>query len=122
MKSVLMVLLLVGATGIVGCSADSAESNTDPAAPVAALQVDDPVLRRTYESSCKNCHGVAGTGAPISGDIDAWAPRLAKGMDTLLDHSIDGFNSMPPMGMCPQCSEDDFVALIELMAGIQQGE
>ena len=119
MKKRIALLLLAGFFGLVACSSETGESSAEAAAPIAALQINDPVLRRTYESSCMNCHGVAGTGAPISGDVQAWAPRLAKGMDTLLDHSIDGFNSMPPMGMCPQCSEDDFVALIELMAGVK---
>lgn len=114
------VLLGIALLALLGCSSDDGSRNTDLAAAVPApLQIDDPVLRRTYESSCKNCHGVAGTGAPLSNDIAAWQPRMAKGMDTLLDHSIGGFNTMPPMGMCPQCSEEDFVALINLMAGVK---
>ncbi|KFF33545.1 cytochrome C [Pseudomonas aeruginosa VRFPA01] len=49
----------------------------------------------------------------------AWAPRLAQGMDTLLDHSINGYKGMPPMGMCMQCSEEQFRALIEFMSAAQ---
>ena len=37
-------------------------------------------------------------------------------MDTLLDHSINGFQGMPPLGLCMQCTEADFRALIEFMA------
>ncbi|MGH8431934.1 MAG: c-type cytochrome [Solimonas sp.] len=89
------------------------------AAPVvaAAPAPADPALQKTDDSSCKTCHGVAGTGAPPTGDTAAWQPRVAKGIDPLLDHTIDGFNAMPPMGTCPQCTEDQFVALIEYMSG-----
>ena len=52
-----------------------------------------------------------------SGNMGDWQPRLAKGMDTLLDHTINGFNGMPPLGMCMDCGEAEFVALINFMAG-----
>ncbi len=47
------------------------------------------------------------------------APRLAQGIDTLLDHSINGYKGMPPMGMCMQCSEEQFRALIDFMSAAQ---
>ena len=37
--------------------------------------------------------------------------------DALLDHTIDGYKAMPPMGMCMDCSEEQFIALIEYMTG-----
>lgn len=70
-----------------------------------------------YERSCKACHSTPATGAPQKGDAEAWAPRVAQGVDTLLDHTIEGYKGMPPMGMCMDCSEDQFIALIEHMAG-----
>ena len=51
--------------------------------------------------------------------LAAWNPRIAQGTDTLLDHSINGYNGMPPMGLCMQCSEAQFVALISFMAGVE---
>lgn len=74
-------------------------------------------VEEIYNRSCKACHSTAASGAPQTGDVDAWAPRIAQGVDTLLDHTIDGYQAMPPMGMCMDCSEDQFVALIEYMAG-----
>ena len=45
---------------------------------------------------------VAGIGgAPIFGDPAAWAPRIAKGIETLNDHAVNGFTDvgyMPPKG------------------------
>lgn len=110
-----LLLGLLAACGKTEPAAPAAVAPATTAAPAAVAA--SPALQATYDSSCKTCHGVAGTGAPMTGDKAAWQPRVAKGIDTLLDHSIGGFNAMPPMGMCPQCSEDQFVALIEFMSG-----
>jgi len=90
-----------------------------PAPPSAAtLQQlpDDSELARIYDSSCKLCHANPASGAPLTGDIQAWRPRIAQGADTLLDHSINGYNGMPPMGLCMQCSEEQFLGLIRFMS------
>ena len=68
-----------------------------------------------YNQSCTFCHGTGAAGAPKKADKAAWEPRLAKGMDTLIKHARDGFNAMPPKGMCNDCTDDDFRALIEYM-------
>lgn len=82
-----------------------------------AAQPSDPALAQVYDGSCKLCHTNPASGAPLTGDHKAWAPRVAQGTDTLLDHTINGYQGMPPMGMCMQCSEEDFTALIEFMSG-----
>ncbi|UQS88885.1 cytochrome c5 family protein [Pseudomonas chlororaphis subsp. piscium] len=90
-----------------------------PAPPsTAAVQQlpDDSALARIYDSSCKLCHANPASGAPLTGDVQAWRPRIAQGADTLLDHSINGYNGMPPMGLCMQCSEEQFLALIRFMS------
>ena len=51
------------------------------------------------------------------GDVAAWRARLDQGEDTLLTHTIEGFNNMPPLGYCMACERDDLLALIRLMAG-----
>jgi cytochrome c5 len=68
-----------------------------------------------YKSSCTFCHSTGAAGAPKTGDKAAWAPRLQKGMDTLVKNSRAGVGGMPPMGMCNTCTDDDFKALIEYM-------
>lgn len=88
--------------------------------PVAALVPADAALAQLYAGTCQQCHANPAAGAPLAGDAQAWAPRLAKGMDTLLDHSINGFQAMPPLGLCMQCGEEDFRALIEFMAAVPQ--
>ena len=104
----LLLSLLAGCGGQPAASASSAPVRT------AALA---PELQAIYARSCANCHGVPATGAPQAGDAAAWAPRIAQGEDTLLDHTLNGFNGMPPMGACADCSEAQYVALIGYMAG-----
>ena len=79
----------------------------------------DPALKGIYNRSCRNCHTIAATGAPLTGDVAGWAPRMEKGMDTLLNNVIDGFGGMPPFGMCMDCDAEQFEALIDFMASAE---
>lgn len=92
-----------------------------PAPPQAAAAplppASNPAVQKIYGTTCSNCHGKPGTGAPQAGDTAAWAPRAAQGRELVLNHIINGYKGMPPMGMCMQCSEDDFVAVTEYMSG-----
>ena len=48
-----------------------------------------------YNAQCMACHAAGLLNAPKFGDKEAWAPRIAKGKDTLHMHSAKGFNQMP---------------------------
>lgn len=74
-------------------------------------------LQSIYQRSCQLCHENAGAGAPQRGNQEQWNPRVAKGRDILLDHTINGFGSMPPLGLCMDCSESELAALIEFLSG-----
>ncbi|WP_103309159.1 MULTISPECIES: cytochrome c5 family protein [unclassified Pseudomonas] len=93
------------------------EESKPPAPTVFTAMPSDAALAQVYDSSCKLCHANPGAGAPLTGDTNAWAPRVAQGADTLLDHAINGYNGMPPMGLCMHCSEEQFLALIAFMSG-----
>ena len=69
-----------------------------------------------YAKSCQVCHANGAANAPKTGDAAAWEPRLAKGMDALVQSVANGLNAMPPKGMCFDCSDEDYKALIEYMA------
>lgn len=84
------------------------------AASVSALAERD--LETLYNQTCIACHGTGAAGAPKTGDMAAWKPRMEKGMDTLLTNTKTGINAMPPKGMCMDCTDDEYRALIELMA------
>lgn len=81
------------------------------------LKPADARLAGLYETSCKACHAMAGNLAPQIHDRAAWDPRWKQGEQTLLDHTIQGFNAMPAGGQCASCTPDDFKALIRFMAG-----
>ena len=85
------------------------------AVPVA-LAGDPPPQ---YAASCGACHAVGVAGAPATGNVDAWAPRLEKGMDALVASVRTGLNAMPPGGLCNSCSDEDYTALITYMATAQ---
>ena len=69
-----------------------------------------------YDKSCKVCHATGAANAPKTGDAAAWEPRMAKGMDALVASINNGLNAMPPKGMCYDCSDEEYKALIEYMA------
>ncbi|MFZ4524248.1 MAG: c-type cytochrome [Chlorobium sp.] len=54
--------------------------------------------KEIYDESCGACHGNGVLAAPKFCDVTAWKPLIDKGMDTLVKHAIDGFNSMPANG------------------------
>ncbi len=69
-----------------------------------------------YNKSCVVCHDQGVAGAPKTGDAAAWEPRMAKGMETLMASVKNGLNAMPPMGMCFDCTDDEYMDLIKYMA------
>ncbi len=64
-------------------------------APVATAMTGPQV----YNAACNVCHGNGVGGAPIIGDTDAWAARIAQGIDVLNDHAINGFDGDAPTPM-----------------------
>ncbi len=79
-------------------------------------QAAEQAVVDSYNKSCAMCHASGAAGAPKTGSADDWAPRMKKGMDTLVASATNGLNAMPPKGMCFDCSADDFKALIEYMS------
>jgi len=70
----------------------------------------------TYNRSCFSCHAGGVAGAPIPGDAEAWAPRVAQGEAQMLESVRNGMPpGMPPMGMCTSCSDDELRAAIDFM-------
>ncbi len=92
-------------------------ATTTGAVQVATTMPADPELARLYGQTCRTCHTTAATGAPLTGDRAAWAPRVAQGMPALIEHTVSGYKGMPPLGSCMDCTEQDFEALIRFMAG-----
>lgn len=85
------------------------------AAPAASASADAGKGKQIFDSTCMACHATGAAGAPKVGDKAAWAPRIAQGMDTLLNHAINGIRAMPPKGTCMTCSDADLKDAIEYM-------
>lgn len=83
-------------------------------APFADAQISADGIAR-WSRTCAMCHVDGEGGAPRMGDKTAWAERLAQGEDTLLLHTIEGLNNMPPLGYCMDCEREDFRAFIRFM-------
>lgn len=91
-------------------------------APVASVKagpkVTGPIVRSAqeiYDGVCAACHASGAAGAPKVGDKAAWAPRIAQGVNTLVDHAINGFKGMPARGTDPTLTDDDIKKTIEFM-------
>lgn len=110
------LLPLTAAFLLAACQSEPPAKPLTPAES-AALKPADARLAGLYEQSCKSCHTVADTGAPLAGDRTQWDARWAKGEDALLSSTIQGLNGMPAGGQCFACSPDDYKALIRFMAG-----
>jgi len=71
--------------------------------------------KEIYDTKCASCHATGVAEAPIFGDKDAWAPRIATGMDSLLAVSIKGKGAMPPKGACMDCTDAQLKSAIQYM-------
>ncbi|NTV67492.1 MAG: cytochrome c5 family protein [Chlorobaculum sp.] len=70
-------------------------------APAPAATPTDPALadgKAVYEGGCNACHDSGMMNAPKPGDKTAWAPRIAKGEETVIKNTINGLNGMPAKG------------------------
>ena len=93
-----------------------ARSPAEAAAYAETLMPSDARLADLYAQSCRTCHTVVDTGAPLAGDRAAWAPRWKKGLPALLASTVGGLNGMPAGGQCFSCTPADYEALIRFMA------
>lgn len=84
-----------------------------PATAVAA--VGEVNGEQVYNTACMACHATGAAGAPKLGNADEWAPRLAKGKDVLYQHSIQGFQAMPPKGGFTNLSDEQVKAAVDYM-------
>jgi len=92
-----------------GASSDMA---SDGAADSAAAQQSGEAV---YNQFCFVCHATGVSEAPLFADAEAWAPRIEKGMETLMASTVDGMGLMPLKGTCMACSDDELRAAVEYM-------
>jgi cytochrome c5 len=71
-----------------------------------------------YDALCGACHKTGAGGAPAP-NAEAWAPRIAQGIDTLVKRAIEGFQGqaglMPARGGNPALTDEQVRATVEYM-------
>ncbi|TAL87242.1 MAG: cytochrome c5 family protein [Rhodanobacter sp.] len=90
------------------------QAAADAAAKAAASQVaygGTTDGKAIYDHLCTSCHTAGVAGAPKLGNKAMWAPRIAKGIDTLVSHAIHGYhgpdgNFMPAKGGNPALTDE----------------
>ncbi len=118
----------LGLVVLVGACSQAPESGPGTsdavaAAPEPIAQVQDPLVlgEKIYGEYCFSCHTPGLSGAPKLGDVEAWAPRIAKGEALLLAATIEGVPpAMPPRGICMSCSDDELANAIAYMIAKSQ--
>lgn len=69
-----------------------------------------------YSSVCAACHDAGVAGAPKIDDGDEWRSRFdEKGLETLVSHSINGFQGMPARGGNPNLSDEELADTVAYM-------
>ncbi|WP_417564963.1 c-type cytochrome [Marinobacter sp.] len=90
------------------------------AAPTQAASSGPRSGSEVYDAVCMACHSTGAAGAPKIGDTAAWAPRIDKGLETLVSHALNGFNAMPAKGGCANCPDEEIQAAVEHIVGQSQ--
>jgi cytochrome c5 len=89
-----------------------------PAQPAAAAQ-QDLEGESVYNMACIACHGAGVAGAPKLGDPAAWGSRISKGIATLHEHALKGFQGqagfMPAKGGRVDLSDKSITNAVDYM-------
>lgn len=80
-----------------------------PSKQIKSIENEKQPGKVIYEQYCANCHAedpLIEMNAPKFRHPSDWEKRLSQPETILLKHTLEGLNSMPPMGGCFECSED----------------
>lgn len=93
------------------------EGDASCATAVAAVSAGPRSGEDVYNSACLACHASGAGGAPILGDVAAWADRIAKGRDALHQSGLNGVagTSMIARGGCMTCADEEITAAVDYM-------
>jgi cytochrome c5 len=76
---------------------------------------------QVVKERCQECHAEGKNGSPKLGDMNAWKPRLTKGVDPLVKSAIGGHKGMPARGGMANLSDAEMKAAVEYMVGLTGG-
>ncbi len=96
------------------CLAACSDNTNEPAKPELSPELMQG--QSIVEANCFVCHGQGINGAPIIGNDKMWSKRLPKGLETLVDHAINGFaGMMPAKGGNPDLSDEEIRLAVTYM-------
>ena len=71
--------------------------------------------RQVVDTVCAACHAEGKDNAPRIGDRAAWTPRLAKGLDALVEAAVNGHGGMPSRGGVSQLEREELRSAVLYM-------
>ncbi|MEE9444583.1 MAG: c-type cytochrome [Cocleimonas sp.] len=71
--------------------------------------------KEVYNASCLACHATGVANAPKLDDKASWEPRVAAGLDSLMNTAINGKGAMPARGGNPAITDEEIKATIFYM-------
>lgn len=99
-------------------TASATQTASDESADTDVAAASPERGKKIVTQVCAMCHEAGMMGAPRIGNKSDWAPRIEKGMDTLYDHAMHGFNMMPARGGHPDLSDADIKAAVNYMVSL----
>jgi cytochrome c5 len=90
---------------------------TTAVAPTAVQAAQNAKGEAIYNQACFVCHKTGVAGAPLLGNKELWAPRIAMGMDALFHSALNGKGGMPAKGGNTTLLDDDVKAAVAYMVG-----
>ncbi|MGD8644299.1 MAG: c-type cytochrome [Chromatiales bacterium] len=85
---------------------------------VAGPKVRGPIVQtaeQIYTNVCADCHDGGALGSPAFGVQADWGARIAQGMETLVEHAINGIGKMPARGGDDSLSDEDIQKTVQYM-------
>lgn len=68
-----------------------------------------------YRTVCSSCHESGQKLIPQLSDPAAWEERIQQDRSVLYSHTIDGFQAMPPRGLCETCTDQELRQAVDHM-------
>lgn len=79
--------------------------------PVVEISAGEQI----FNKNCKVCHAQGINGAPIIGNAAMWKERKDQGIDTLVEHAMNGYGLMPAKGGNTTLTEEEIRECVTFM-------
>ena len=83
--------------------------------PQTEFQPEPARGEQVYQMACAGCHDVGADNAPKLGVRADWENVLKQSISDTYKHTIEGYNDMPPRGLCNLCNDDHLRITVDYM-------